>query len=127
MLVAASVDTLAVVVSSVGTFITTINAVIWVNTHGVADISCLTEAQIRAAQEELEEFVDNIKIAARVWATFAVGVLTLTIASVEMIIKYNDLRPETSLSAPGQIIPLAIGIIVLFDGIFSVAVALRKE
>jgi hypothetical protein len=49
-----------------------------------------------------------------------------SIVGAEMIIRYNDLTPDNTLKSPGQIIPLAIRIIVLVDGLFKVWAKLRE-
>ncbi|KAH8586828.1 hypothetical protein B0O99DRAFT_695094 [Bisporella sp. PMI_857] len=57
-------------------------------------------------------------------------ILVLTIPSAEMIIRYNNLDPENTITSPGQLIPLTIGVIVLVDGIttiFDVIVINRRS
>jgi len=43
-----------------------------------------------------------------------------SIVAAEMIIRANDLSPQTDLLQPGQLIPLTIGAVTLVDGIFTV-------
>ncbi|KAM7215761.1 hypothetical protein V8F06_008871 [Rhypophila decipiens] len=85
--------------------------------HGVREV---TEEQL---MEEIEEWKVGV------WVSAVGGLVTLifTIASAEMIIRYNALQPERSLSTPGQAIPFAIGIITLVDGIISFLIMLLND
>ena len=72
-------------------------------------------------REILEEILHVVKkrleVPGRILAAVVFVILVLSIASVEMSIIYNGVTREKSLSPPSQSIPLAIGFIVLVDGI----------
>ncbi|KAI6786015.1 uncharacterized protein J7T54_006354 [Emericellopsis cladophorae] len=54
-----------------------------------------------------------------IWIVLCVmipGLLAITIALVEMTIKYNHLTPAVDMTKAGQAIPLAVGIITFLDG-----------
>jgi hypothetical protein len=64
---------------------------------------------------------ENIAVTASRWAG-AVGAISwiLTVANVEMTIRWNELTPQSDVSQPGQIIPLVVGIFVFVDGFLSI-------
>lgn len=67
-----------------------------------------------------EEEKKMAELSARGLAVFGFVWWILGIAGLEVMIKANQLTPANDFTAPGQSIPLAIGVIVLLDGIFAV-------
>ena len=65
------------------------------------------------------EIREDWRIYYRGEACVGIFLLTFQIAYVEMMIKYNGLTPEKSLSPHGQSIPLVISVIVLVDGMLK--------
>lgn len=62
----------------------------------------------------------NLKNLRRVGALVGLIYWIFSVAACEMTIIWNDLSPETSLTRPGQTIPLIIGIIIAADGFSSI-------
>ena len=73
----------------------------------------------RDTEDEIQEAIEDFKVTMIIWIIFGAVNLVLTIAGVEMTIKYNGLSPEKSLTTPGQLIPFTIGTIVLLDGLVT--------
>lgn len=76
---------------------------------GAAEIRGQTKKQIKAGE--------NVS---RALALIGIVIWVFGIAGVEMMIKYNGLEPASDFTYPGQTIPLAIGSVVLIDGIFAI-------
>jgi len=62
-----------------------------------------------------------------VFAVFGVLSSIVLVAAVEMTIIYNDLKPITDLTQPGQSVPLVIGAITLVDGLFAAVRPVREK
>lgn len=84
------------------------------------DESLINGAFKKRFNDNVERIKELSTIVRCVGGMFSFVLWIFSVAACEMIIVWNGLSPETSLTRPGQTIPLTIGIIIAVDGFSSI-------